>query len=552
MKDVEVFHKNFYSSQNKIEQDSFLLKHVTVHAPKRRRGSGKGNDKSISIKYFVKIHKADKFQVQVCKSTFLNILHVSKDRVQRIARNHLQTGQMPREKRGGARIQRRHVEQRINIRRFVESLKCTDTHYCRGKSLARQYLPGDMSISKLHRMYNAKATSSSLQVKKTFFRNIITREYNLGFGTPVTDACSTCISLQEAVKRETDVNKKNELMIEMRVHKLKAKAFFNILKEEPPGVVQFSFDCQRNLVTPKLPDQIAYYSRQLYTYNCTVVQGSSKSKLTNDRVTLFTWMEHEYKKSSNEISSAVWHCLTEVDLTHCSTVRLCADGCGGQNRNSAMITMACYFLFQVAPGNVKRIELVFPVRGHSFLPSDRVFGNIEKVLRKIPVICDPTQYHDVFQKFGKVVRLGEDCVVKNWKEYAHQVLKLPASWHFKFASAKRFIIDKTSSGVIVSGEPHYYSDVGEGKSLMKRGKRFRDCAPELVPRGVMLNPAKVKDVKKLLVSHFGETWSEDEQCKFFKDLFHQIEDSSQGDAYDGEESLYCEDVDVTDDQDLRI
>ncbi|KAJ8881320.1 hypothetical protein PR048_017801 [Dryococelus australis] len=101
---------------------------------------------------------------------------------------------------------------------------------------------------------------------KTFFRNIIAREYNLSFGTPVTDACSMCISLQEAVKRETDINNKKELLIELR----------------------FSFDCQKNLVSPKVPGQIAYHSRQLYTYNCNIVQGSSKSKLTAAIIIMFT------------------------------------------------------------------------------------------------------------------------------------------------------------------------------------------------------------------------------------------------------------------------
>ncbi|KAJ8871895.1 hypothetical protein PR048_028235, partial [Dryococelus australis] len=234
------------------------------------------------------------------------------------------------------------------------------------------------------------------------------------------------------------MTKKNDLLIDLRVHKLWTKAFDTILKEESPGVIQFSFDCEKNFVSPKVPDQISYYSRHLYTYNFNI--------LTEDRVTLFTLMEHEYKKGSNEISSAVWHCLTESDLAH------------------------------ITPGNVKLTEVIFPVHGHSFLPSDRVFDNTEKILRTIP-------------KFGKVVQLSEDCDVENWKEYACQVLKLPA--------IKRFIT--------VTGEPDL-------NSLLKRGKQFAYCAPELVPRGVVLNPANVTDIKNLLASHFDDKWAEDEHC----------------------------------------
>nr|CAI5831034.1 unnamed protein product [Callosobruchus analis] len=165
---------------------------------------------------------------------------------------------------------------------------------------------------------------------------------NIGFGTPATDV-------------------------------VLVKAFFNKLREESPTMITFSFDCQKNLVNPKVQDQIAYYSRQLYTYNFTVVKGSSHSKLNKENVTIYTWMEHEYRKGSNEIASAVFHTLSSCDLSAYSKIRLCADGCGGQNRNSTMIAMCVYFLKNIAPHNLKCIEIVFPIRSHSFLPSDRVF-----------------------------------------------------------------------------------------------------------------------------------------------------------------------------------
>lgn len=81
-------------------------------------------------------------------------------------------------------------------------------------------------------------------------------------------------------------------------------------------------------------------------------------------------MEHEYHKGSNEIVSDVFHLLKSIDLSGYNKIRLCADGCGGQNRNSTMVGMCIYFLEKVAHPELKTIELVFPVRRHSFLPSD--------------------------------------------------------------------------------------------------------------------------------------------------------------------------------------
>lgn len=49
-------------------------------------------------------------------------------------------------------------------------------------------------------------------------------------------------------------------MTEQRVHKLKAKAFFSLLKRLSENIAVFSFDCEKNLPLPKLPDQACYFS----------------------------------------------------------------------------------------------------------------------------------------------------------------------------------------------------------------------------------------------------------------------------------------------------
>ncbi|KAJ8874367.1 hypothetical protein PR048_025215 [Dryococelus australis] len=336
--DVQVFHSNFYSSQNKIDQDSFILKHVPVNSPKRHHGSGKDNNKYISIKYFVKLNKSDKSEFRYANQNFL--------------------------------------------------------------------------ISCMYPKIGSRELHATIcKLDKCHARNMEVHELNTG----------------------------------MESKGKSYNALYNLLNVQRPITAEES----------------------LLLGN--IYLASSKSQMTEDRVTLFTWMEHEYKKGSLEISSAVWHCLTE---------------------------------------------------------SDRVFGNIEKFLRMIPVICDPTQYQNVFLNFGKVVHLGEDCDVKNWKEYACQILKLPASGHFKFASFKRFIIKKTSSCMVtVTGEPQYNVNIGQ---------------------------TKVADIKTLLASHYGDKWSEYECCQFFKNLFNHIEDSTQREAWDGEERAYCERADGSQDQDFHI
>lgn len=51
----------------------------------------------------------------------------------------------------------------------------------------------------------------NLKVKYDYFRNIFDIDYNIGFGAPATDCCSTCISLKEEIKLCKDVEKNNVL-----------------------------------------------------------------------------------------------------------------------------------------------------------------------------------------------------------------------------------------------------------------------------------------------------------------------------------------------------
>lgn len=103
------------------------------------------------------------------------------------------------------------------------------------------------------------------------------------------------------------------------------------------------FDCEKNLPLPKIPDSITYYSRQLYLYNFTIIEGCSYDKLNKETVWCYTWMEDEFRKGSNEISSALFHRLQNLSVTEdIKVLRLIANGHPGQNKNSIFLTaMSC-------------------------------------------------------------------------------------------------------------------------------------------------------------------------------------------------------------------
>jgi hypothetical protein len=317
--------------------------------------------------------------------------------------------------------------------------------------------------------------------------------------------------------------------------------------------IQTRSPCQKNQVIPKIPDQSVYYRRQMYIYNFTVCQGSSHAPLTKETVYSYVWLEHGFPKGSNQISSAIYHRLKSLDLTGICTIKLIADGCGGQNKNSMLMAMLSKFLVEDAPATLKNIKVIFPIVGHSFIPPDRVFGIIERDIKKHDTLLSDEDYISIFDKHATVVRLGEECKVYDWKKEVFNVVKKPANWHFKLQPCKRIVISRVKGKLnkaLLRGEVNYSTNVGEGKTILKRGKKFKDLIPAEVKKGVVMKEEKVKDIVSLMEVHFSANWKDKPELSFLKDVISQQEvlqqqgqvleedaDSDSGDIIEDEEVL---------------
>lgn len=96
------------------------------------------------------------------------------------------------------------------VMKFINKLQCLETRYCREQ---------------------CQSKADNVPVKLSYFREIFNTKYNLGFCSPRTDVCSTCLSVTERIKREVDVAKNNDLITEKRVHRFKFKTFYEKLQD---------------------------------------------------------------------------------------------------------------------------------------------------------------------------------------------------------------------------------------------------------------------------------------------------------------------------------
>ncbi|XP_063219455.1 uncharacterized protein LOC134545805 [Bacillus rossius redtenbacheri] len=525
--DVRRMHQRFYGHHDREGQQNFILHHVVVCTPKRGRSRNRNSDfhrKKVSTKYLIPcLNGSHTVNIQVCKKLFIQTLCVSGDRVQSLCRKFLQLDDVPVDKRGGDKISIRYSDKRQSVKEFINSLTVLESHYCRSKNITRQYLPSELSIKSLWTKYQ-DTHDKKVHVKYDYFRSIFDSDFNIGFGSPATDCCSVCLSLKERIKKCTDVQQRKELQTELIIHEQRAKAFYDILRHSNEQEITFSFDCQKNQPIPKIPDQSAYYLRQLYLYNFTICVGNSKESQRKENTFSYVWLEDEYKKGSNQIASALHHQLLSADLTNYKSIKLVADGCGGQNKNKILIAMLCKYLAEDAPTSVNQVTLVFPVPGHSFIPPDRIFGRIESQVKKKSTILTRQDYENIIESHATLKRLGEECPVLHWKDAVSKVIKEPGQWHFKLQPCKRVVITRTSPGkCVIRGEVNYNTDIGEPKSVLKRGKMLSAIKPKEEKKGIPLKKEKVTDLNTLLKKHFGNDWVEMDNLLFFKTLFSQQE-----------------------------
>lgn len=163
-----------------------------------------------------------------------------------------------------------------------------------------------------------------------------------------------------------------------------------------------------------------------------------------------------------------------VDLRQCQSLRLFSDSCYGSQLYPQL-----------------NITYFFPIRGHSFLPADRVFGRIEQDIRKHTTILLPEEYNNILQKHGTVHRYGKDWQCYDFKEAAVRFTTTQRSFKISEARVLQISGDKLGIKPVFAGEFCQHS-------VLKRGKRWCQFKPAPLPDVNCIKEAKRTDVLKLL------------------------------------------------------
>ena len=116
------------------------------------------------------------------------------------------------------------------------------------------------------------------------------------------------------------------------------------------------------------------------------------------------------------------------------------------------------------------IEYTFPVRGHSFLPADRVFGRIEQDIRKNNTILLPEGYHQILAKHGNVYEYGTYCQYFDYKASPAELCKSKRTFRISDVKVLRIDSDKLEFKQV-------YGDDFTEHPVLKRGKHWANFMP---------------------------------------------------------------------------
>lgn len=494
MDDIQSFYDQLYTKKTAAEQNRFLAHYIVPYTPSRKRPRTKTPRSRLSCQYAVR--KLCGNLVVVCAAAFGGITSISRKRLNTISKTFFYKGDSPTEKRGGRRCVEMFQEVTESIKNHIKKFSVRDSHYNR-KNSCRQYLDSSLSIAKMYRAWKKDRIREKLRVVTyNKYREVFRKNFNLSFRTPRTDVCSTCEEFHHKVR--AGVNKAENLLL-WKVHKTRAKKFYSLLKESRNrcNSLTVAFDLQKNLVLPKTNIGQEYYSRQLYLHNLAIVIHERQNQSAKN-VFFYCWLESQSGKGSNEICSALANFLLRikkrVQKREYRHLELFSDGCPGQNKNQSMIA----FLLQVmnAKWNVfKSVSYVFPIRGHSFIPPDRVFGRVEKVIRRKDVITTPEEYYKILSKQGRVKVLGKDWNLFNYRHFADTLLKRNSQFGLRTSRVWKF--KKNSQEVTVQ---QTYSDVTAQSFNLLRNKNtnLRGRKPLVHKLQTHVSHEKKKDVLALL------------------------------------------------------
>ncbi|KAK5640934.1 hypothetical protein RI129_009481 [Pyrocoelia pectoralis] len=324
---------------------------------------------------------------------FINTLQISTKRVNS-SLSKVRTLSVS-DKRGIAGGHNKMTEhQRNYVINHINKFPRYKSHYCRAHRNEQEFLPVGTTLPLMYKLYNEETPKKDC-VSFSSYRKIFLTEFNLRTKAPKKDTCNKCDTFQAKAQSTSSIEEKQLLKSEHDAHLLEAecarKQMEADLKEafENNELETLTFDMEKTLPLPRLTTNIIFYKRQLWLYDCGIHSGKNNKAVCN------LWIEGQAGRGAQEVGSCIKKYVKNNVPETVKRLILWSDSCGGQNRNIKIILMFKCVLEENP--SLDSIQLKFLTSGHSFLPNDSDFGDIECALKRQQKLFSPEDYANVIK-----------------------------------------------------------------------------------------------------------------------------------------------------------
>lgn len=345
----------------------------------------------------------DGVENEVCRDFYLNCIQVTPNRIFNALQSH-DSNAGAVEHRGKSSKNKTSEFHHQAVKNFIERIPKYESHYGRSQS-QRQYLHHSLNLVILYKEYKGSCDVKKGEcVSEHIFRQIFNTEYNLSFKRRHTDTCRKCDETNNCLKSSIVSEKgKTELKLEHQNHmelveKTRAEFLLDVASavENDDNIIVLTFDLEKTLETPYLSTSVAFYKRQLWTYNLCIYNEAKK------KASMYVWSENQASRGGQEVGSCLLKHLKENLNEKTTKVILYSDSCGRQNRNIKVTLLLKKFLHDLPPDYcLDSIEQKYFVSGHSYNSCDRCFGLIEKNRKTTAEIYTPTDWVNVIKESKK-------------------------------------------------------------------------------------------------------------------------------------------------------
>ena len=141
--------------------------------------------------HFIKPNSEARMRIR--QAYFLSTLDISEKMIRTLVLKTSDSGAVEKNQRGFISLHNKLSDSRMkSVVDHISLFRTVDSHYVR-KDSSCQYLPENLSVAEMHRMYTEWCTQNNFETESydTYYM-IFKQQFNLKFKKPKKDQCDTC------------------------------------------------------------------------------------------------------------------------------------------------------------------------------------------------------------------------------------------------------------------------------------------------------------------------------------------------------------------------